>query len=111
MRSTQTQSRGLIYRPQFVSPERKKLLLSELKQLYPIWENRFSKSNPPPSGQPNRRLLRPVYWLGNWQFACLNYYHPPKGIEFRCVEAEPFPPEMQAMVNEIEEIIRNNIEP
>jgi alkylated DNA repair dioxygenase AlkB len=105
-----SQTRGLIYRPEFVSPERKQRILSELKQLYPIWENRFSKSNPPPQGQPNRRLLRPVYWLGNWQFACLNYYHPPKGIEFRCVKAEPFPPEMQSIVNEIEEIVRNNIE-
>ncbi len=79
--------------------------------LHPIWENRFSKHNPPPAGQPQRRLLRPVYWLGNWQFACLNYYHPPKGIEFRCVEAEPFPPEMQAMVDEIQEIVRNSFEP
>jgi alkylated DNA repair protein (DNA oxidative demethylase) len=103
--------RGLIYKPQFISKIRKQKILSEVKQLYPIWEYRFSKSNPPPAGQENRRLLRPVYWLGNWQFACLNYYHPPKGIEFRCVEAEAFPPEMQSMVNEIEEIIRNNIEP
>jgi alkylated DNA repair protein (DNA oxidative demethylase) len=100
--------KSLFYDAQFVSPQRKKRLLQELKAFYPIWEDRFSKHNPPPPGQTQRRLLRPVYWLGNWQFACLNYYHPPKGIEHRCVEAEPFPPEMQAMVNEIQEFVHNN---
>lgn len=85
-------------------------ILAELKALHPIWENRFSKNNPPPVGQSQRRLLRPVYWLGNWQFACLNYYHPPKGIEFRCVEAEPFPPQMQALVDEITEMVHNHFE-
>jgi alkylated DNA repair dioxygenase AlkB len=100
----------LVYRPGFVSPQRKKAILHELESFFPIWENRFSKHNPPP-GQTQRRLLRPVYWLGNWQFACLNYYHPPKGIKFRCVEAEPFPPEMQRMVEEIEELVRNAFEP
>lgn len=102
--------RGLIYRSDFVSRSAKKVLLEELKSLYPIWEYRFSKNNPPPEGQAQRRLLRPVYWLGNWQFACLNYYHPPKGIEFRCVEAEPFPPAMQALVDEITELVHNNFD-
>lgn len=111
MQKTENKIRGLIYRPQFISQTRKDLILSEVKKLFPIWEYRFSKSNPPPPDQPNRKLLRPVYWLGNWQFACLNYYHPPKGIEFRCVEAEPFPNEIQNLVTEIEELIKNNIEP
>ena len=93
---------NLHYQAGFVSPLRKQKILTELKSIYPIWEERFSKNNPPPAGQSQRRLLRPVYWLGNWQFACLNYYHPPKGVEFRCVEAEPFPSEMQSMVSEIE---------
>lgn len=105
-----TAPRGLLYRSDFVSPARKARILDELRSLFPIWENRFSKHNPPPAGQEQRRLLRPVYWLGNWQFACLNYYHPPKGIEYRCVQAEPFPPEMQAMVDEIEEITRNHFD-
>lgn len=102
--------RGLLYRSNFVSHARKARILDELRSLFPIWENRFSRHNPPPPGQSQRRLLRPVYWLGNWQFACLNYYHPPKGIEFRCVEAEPFPPEMRTMVDEIEEITRNHFD-
>jgi DNA oxidative demethylase len=102
------QQSGLIYRDGFVSPREKQILFEELSQFHPIWEYRFSEHNPPPEGASQRRLLRPVYWLGNWQFACLNYYHPPKGIEFRCVEAEPFPPQMQAMVEEIMELVRNN---
>ncbi len=100
-------SQAHIYQENFVSKGERKVLLEELKQFYPIWEERYSKSNPPPEGQPNRWLLRPVYWLGNWQFACLNYYHPPKGIEYRCVKAEPFPDTMQKLVNEIEAKVRN----
>lgn len=99
---------GLIYKPNWVSKSDKQELLNYLLSLYPIWENRFSKSNPPPEGQSQRSLLRPVYWLGNWQFACLNYYHPPKGIEFRCVEAEPFPKVMQKLVDQIQDLIHLN---
>lgn len=100
-------SPNLIYRADFVSQVQKAQLLKEIGRLYPIWENRYSTSNPPPIGKSQRRLLRPVYWLGNWQFACLNYYHPPQGIEFRCVEAEPFPPMLQALAEEIMQIVRN----
>ncbi len=109
IRALTTQS--LIYRPDFVSKSQKLALFDELKNYFPIWENRFSENNPPPTGASQRRLLRPVYWLGNWQFACLNYYHPPKGIEFRCVEAEPFPAMMQFLVEEIMEMVRNNFDP
>src|SRR4051812_3760234 len=82
---------GLYYDRSFVSPQDRKEILEWLTQIHPIWEYRFSEHNPPPPEQAQRRLLRPVYWLGNWQFACLNYYHPPKGTENRCVKAEPFP--------------------
>lgn len=101
---------GLIYRENFVTAAQKQQILGEVRELYPIWENRFSEHNPPPPGTQQRRLLRPVYWLGNWQFACLNYYHPPKGIEHRCVQAEAFPPAMQALVDEIMELTRNNFD-
>lgn len=104
-------SNGLIYRSDFVSRSRRAQLIDEVKRYFPIWENRFSERNPPPPGASQRRLLRPVYWLGNWQFACLNYYHPPKGIEFRCAQAEPFPPTMQEMVEEIMEMVRNTFDP
>lgn len=99
---------GLIYKSGFISPPAKREILEYLQSLYPIWENRFSKHNPPPAGQEQRQLLRPVYWLGNWQFACLDYYHPPKGIEFRCVTVEKFPPVLQKLVDEIENIARHS---
>lgn len=102
---------GLFYDSQFVRGKVYTELMNYLQSLHPIWEMRFSKSNPPPEGQPNRRLLRPVYWLGNWQFACLDYYHPPKGIEFRCVEAEPYPRVMASLVEQIQEIVHQNFKP
>lgn len=103
--------KNLIYEEKYLSLDQRKEFIDYLESLQPLWENRFSKHNPPPEGDQQRRLLRPVYWLGNWQFACLNYYHPPKGIEFRCVEAEPFPPFMQKIVFDIEEKVRNEFAP
>lgn len=97
----------LIYKPQYISPKAKSEIISWLETLHPIWENRFSASNPPPPGSEQRRLLRPVYWLGNWQFACLNYFHPPKNIHNCCVEAEPFPPILQAIANRIEQEVHD----
>ena len=93
---------NLIYKKDYISVSDKNEILKYLSTLYPIWENRFSESNPPPEGEPNRQLLRPVYWLGNWQFACLDYYHPPKGLHFRCVEAESYPRVLQKIVDDIE---------
>jgi DNA oxidative demethylase len=99
-------SEGLYYDRNFLDAEHKKELIRYLESLHPIWENRFSDLRPPPQGQQQRRLLRPVYWLGNWQFACLDYYRPPKGLFDRCVEAEPFPPVLRALVDQIETIAR-----
>ena len=104
-------SKSLIYEPGYVRPADKQEILRYLKTLFPIWEMRYSQNNPPPAGQTQRSLLRPVYWLGNWQFACLNYYHPPKGIDFRCVQAEAFPPVMQKWVDQIQERVRNEFLP
>lgn len=98
--------RGLFYESNYITPREKEEILSYLRTLYPIWEMRFSKSNPPPEGQSQRPLLRPVYWLGNWQFACLNYYHPPKGIHNRCVQAESYPPILEFIVQKIENLVR-----
>lgn len=97
---------GLIYQSQFLSRTDEQQTLAYLNSLHPIWEKRFSKSNPPPAGHEQRSLLRPVYWLGNWQFACLNYYHPPKGIDYRCVRAEPYIPVLARIVERIENITR-----
>jgi len=75
-----------------------------LQSIYPIWEERYSQHRPPPAGKTPRRLLRPVYWLGNWQFACLGYYHPPHRIHDRCVRAEPFPVVLTRLVKKIQSI-------
>jgi alkylated DNA repair protein (DNA oxidative demethylase) len=97
---------GLYYDAGFVAPTVRSDLVSWLATLYPIWEDRFSAHNPPPPGQSPRRLLRPVYWLGNWQFACLDYYRPPKGLFDRCVRAEPFPPVLSKLVDKMEQVAR-----
>ena len=97
---------GLHYQRHFINLSERAKLLSWLATLNPIWEMRFSEHNPPPEGDNQRRLKRPVYWLGNWQFACLDYYHPPEGIKHRCVKAESYPEQLAALVARIEFIAK-----
>lgn len=97
---------GLFYHPTFVRRAESEEIIEWLKTLYPIWEMRFSEHNPPPAEDTQRQLLRPVYWLGNWQFACLNYYHPPKGIHNRCIRAEDYPPILKKLLLTIENITK-----
>jgi alkylated DNA repair dioxygenase AlkB len=99
---------GLFYHPTFVRKEERAQIIEWLKTLYPIWEMRYSEHNPPPEGDEQRQLLRPVYWLGNWQFACLNYYHPPKGIHNRCVKGEDYPPVLKKLLATIEGITKTH---
>ncbi len=106
-----SQYQNLIYQPNFISKSQKTEILGYLSTLFPIWEMRYSASNPPPNNEKNRLLLRPVYWLGNWQFACLNYYHPPQGLHHRCVQAEPYPQVLARLVFEIEQIVRQKFSP
>ncbi len=103
-------ARGLVYQQNYISAREKDEILKYLLSLFPIWEMRYSKNNPPPENQKQRPLLRPVYWLGNWQFACLNYYHPPKGLYDRCVKAEPYPPILEYLVQKIETLIHESFE-
>ncbi len=105
-----TTPRGLVYIQNYISKREKEEIMKYLSTLYPIWEMRYSKNNPPPENQKQRPLLRPVYWLGNWQFACLNYYHPPKGIENRCVKAEPYPPILEYIVQKLEALVQDTYE-
>ena len=93
--------------PTFVSAADRAEIVAFLGTVHPLWEDRFSAHHPPPPGQTQRRLLRPVYWLGNWQFACLDYYRPPKGTRHRCVAAEPFPPVLARLVSRIERRARD----
>ncbi len=99
---------GLFYHPSFVKREEKAEIIAWLQTLFPIWEMRYSEHNPPPAGDEQRQLKRPVYWLGNWQFACLNYYHPPKGIHNRCVRAEDYPQVLKKMLTVIEGITKSH---
>jgi alkylated DNA repair protein (DNA oxidative demethylase) len=92
------------YDPKFVTPADRDELLGWLTGIRPLWEMRYGERHPPPPGQSQRPLLRPVYWLGSWQFACLDYYRPPNGTKDRCVAAEPFPPVMQRWCQKIEKI-------
>ncbi len=102
LRQNPQRTLGLHYDAGFLSQDARAALASWLSTLRPIWENRFSDQRPLPDGETQRRLLRPVYWLGNWQFACLDYYRPPQGLLNRCVEAEPFPPLLAKLVATIE---------
>ena len=104
-------SEGHIYERDFLSPGSRAELLRYLASIHPIWEQRFSTRRPPPPGQKQRRLLRPVYWLGNWQFACLDYYRPPHGVLDRCVRAEPFPKVLAELVAQIEALAKLELSP
>ena len=104
-------SAGHYYEPGFVSAAERTRVLAWLDTLHPLWEQRFSRHHPPPPGQEQRSLLRPVYWLGNWQFACLDYYRPPKRINGRCMQAEPFPAVLAALVARIEKDARELFAP
>ena len=108
IQSRNFQNHNLIYLKDFVSKTEKEQIFDYLKTIHPIWENRYSASNPPPEGEENRQLLRPVYWLGNWQFACLDYYHPPKGMYNRCVDAEKYPVVLEKLLLKIQNLIRDS---
>ncbi|MCK6504229.1 alpha-ketoglutarate-dependent dioxygenase AlkB [Myxococcota bacterium] len=103
--------RGLRLVPGFVAPAERQAALDWLRGVHPLWEQRFSTVRPLPPREEQRPLLRPVYWLGNWQFACLGYYHPPRGTAERCVAAEPFPAPLQAWVARAEALVRRSFPP
>ena len=81
-------------------------LVSWLESIHPIWEDRHPAHGAEGDAQ-TRRLLRPVYWLGGWQFACLDYYRPPRAIDDRCVAAEPYPPVLSKWVARVEALARS----
>jgi alkylated DNA repair dioxygenase AlkB len=103
--------RCYVYEPGFVDPATREAILAWLATLHPLWELRYSTKRPLPPGKQQRRLLRPVYWLGNWQFACLGYYEPPKRTRDVAVAAEPFPPVLARLVATIEKRVRADFPP
>lgn len=106
LRTKPQRTMGLHYDAGFLSDRDRESLVAWLGTLHPLWEWRFSEHRPPPEGETQRRLLRPVYWLGNWQFACLDYYRPPHGLFDRAVTAEPFPPLLAKLVAVMEQRAR-----
>jgi alkylated DNA repair dioxygenase AlkB len=102
-------TRGLHVQPRWLQPNDRAELLAYLGSLTPLWEQRYSTLRPPPRGEAQRPLLRPVYWLGNWQFACLGYYEPPRRTKDCAVQAEPYPPVLQRVVAAIEARARKHL--
>jgi alkylated DNA repair dioxygenase AlkB len=100
--------RCYVYEPGFIDAGARDAILAWLATLQPLWEMRYSTRRPPPSGKQQRPLLRPVYWLGNWQFACLGYYEPPRRTKHVAVAAEPFPPVLAKLVAQIERRVRKD---
>ena len=100
-----------VYEPRFIDSGARADILGWLATLVPLWEMRFSTKRPPPAGKEQRPLLRPVYWLGNWQFACLGYYEPPRRTHNCAVAAEPFPPVLAKLVAQIEKRVRGGFPP
>ncbi len=100
-----------VYEPAFVDVAARADLLAWLGTRTPLWEQRYSTRRPPPPGKEQRPLLRPVYWLGNWQFACLGYYEPPRRTLDVAIAAEAFPPPLARLVTIIERRVRNTFPP
>ena len=100
-----------MYEPGFVDDGARAEILAWLATLAPLWEQRYSTRRPLPPGKQQRALLRPVYWLGNWQFACLGYYEPPRRSRDVAVAAEPFPPVLARLVADIERRVRAGFPP
>lgn len=105
------QASGHYYFPGFLAPVDRSALHAFLSKIHPIWEYRYPLDRPLPEGREQRRLLRPVYWIGSWQFACLDYYRPPRGLRDRCVVAEPFPEVLAKIVTEVETRVRRLFPP
>jgi alkylated DNA repair dioxygenase AlkB len=92
---------GFSYLPGFIDLAEADALIEFFAQLGPLWEQRHRAEKNLRPGEHSRRLTRPVYWLGAWQFACLGYYAEPDHREDRCVRAEPFPPVMQDILDRL----------
>lgn len=97
---------GFSYLPQFIGKEESEELIEYFSQQTPLWEKRHHGDDHGRSATQSRRLTRPVYWLGAWQFACMGYYAEPDHRVNRCVRAEGFPPVMQRVLDRLQQVLR-----
>lgn len=92
---------GFTYLPRFITQPESEALLRYFGSLKPLWESRYVGDRASREGQSSRRLTRPVYWLGAWQFACLGYYAAPNHLEEKCLRAEPLAPELVSVLERL----------
>lgn len=97
---------GFSYLPRFIEEHEAAQLIDYFGGLSPLWEQRHAEVVDGRGNQHGRRLTRPVYWLGAWQFASLGYYAEPHYRRDRCVRAEPFPSVMQAILERLGPVLR-----
>ncbi len=97
---------GLSYLPRFISAAEADALIAHFGEVVPIWEKRHRADEHGRSGTHSRRLTRPVYWLGAWQFACMGYYAEPHYREDRCMRAEAFPSVMSDILERLRPTLR-----
>ena len=96
---------GFSYLPRFMSAREGHELIALFESLTPIWEQRHRGGDHARAGAGARRITRPVYWLGAWQFACLGYYAEPHYREGRCLRGEPFPPALQRVLERLHPVL------
>lgn len=96
---------GFTYLPQFIRKQESDELIDYVASLHPLWEQRYRDQDKGRAEEHHRRLTRPVYWLGAWQFACLGYYSEPDHREHRCVRAEPFPSVADGILRRLESVL------
>jgi alkylated DNA repair protein (DNA oxidative demethylase) len=99
---------GFTYSPHFISKDESEELIAYFGSLQPLWEQRFRDTQKERSKDHGRRLTRPVYWLGAWQFATLGYYAEPDHREHRCLRAEGFPQVMADILERCRPMLAEN---
>jgi alkylated DNA repair dioxygenase AlkB len=105
---TSIEHEGFSYLPRFMSAEEGKGLIALFGSLAPIWEQRHGAHEHMREGASNRRITRPVYWLGAWQFASLGYYAEPHYREGRCLRGEPFPASLRDILERLRPVMSDH---
>ena len=99
---------GFSYLPRFIHKEESLELIDYFGELMPIWEQRHRGEEHGRSSGHGRRLTRPVYWLGAWQFACLGYYAEPDYRTGRCLRGERLPAVMQQILERLRPVLEDS---